>query len=120
MNMSQGFKMAWKSILSNKLRSFLTMLGIIIGVSAVIALVSIGQGTTKQITDQVQSLGTNLLVVQITGRGAVNSLSFTDAMAFAQKPGVEAVSPIISGKVKAKNESKNEATGTIFSLFAQI
>ena len=73
-NVSQAFKMAAKSILANKMRSLLTMLGIIIGVTAVIALVAIGQGTTKSVTDQVQSLGTNLLTVNITGRGSKTTL----------------------------------------------
>ncbi|MCD9021800.1 ABC transporter permease [Cohnella sp. NL03-T5] len=77
--------MAIKSILSNKLRSLLTMLGIIIGVTAVIALVALGQGATKSVKEQVQSLGTNLLTVNILGRGSTNTLSGTDAIAIGGK-----------------------------------
>ncbi len=62
----QSLKMAWSSILSNKMRSFLTMLGIIIGVVALVVLVSVVDGATGQVTDVVSSLGTNLLSVQIS------------------------------------------------------
>jgi putative ABC transport system permease protein len=102
MNLLQGIKMAWKSISTNKMRSFLTMLGIIIGVAAVIALVAVGQGTTAKVTEQVASLGTNLLTVNITGRGAATALTFEEAQAYADIPGVQGVSPIINGRISAK------------------
>lgn len=107
MNLTQGIKMAWKSISTNKMRSFLTMLGIIIGVSAVIALVSVGQGTTLQVQKQVASLGTNLLTVNITGRGALTALTYEEAMAYKELDGVQAVSPVISGRVTAKSGNEN-------------
>lgn len=59
----EGFLMAWASIVANKMRSLLTMLGIIIGVVAVIALVSIGYGVRQQIQDSISSLGSNLLMI---------------------------------------------------------
>ncbi|MBM6823828.1 ABC transporter permease [Veillonella magna] len=59
----EGFIMAWASLIANKMRSLLTMLGIIIGVAAVIALVSIGFGVRQQIQDSISSLGSNLLMV---------------------------------------------------------
>jgi len=62
----QSVKMAFSSILSNKMRSFLTMLGIIIGVVALVVLVSVVDGATGEVTDVVSSLGTNLLSVTIT------------------------------------------------------
>ncbi|MFI5241289.1 MAG: ABC transporter permease, partial [Microgenomates group bacterium] len=55
-------KLAFRSLLRNKVRSILTMLGIIIGVSSVILLVSIGQGLQRYITDQFEQLGANLVV----------------------------------------------------------
>lgn len=61
----QSLKMAWSSILSNKMRSFLTMLGVIIGVIALVVLVSVVSGATGEVTDVVSSLGTNLLTVRI-------------------------------------------------------
>lgn len=59
----EGFLIAWASLVANKMRSLLTMLGIIIGVAAVIALVSIGYGVRSQIQDSISSLGSNLLMV---------------------------------------------------------
>lgn len=59
----EGFLMAWASLVANKMRSLFTMLGIIIGVAAVIALVSIGYGVRSQIQDSISSLGSNLLMV---------------------------------------------------------
>ncbi|MBW4085236.1 ABC transporter permease [Paenibacillus sp. S150] len=107
MMLFQSMKMALKSILSSKIRAFLTMLGIIIGVSSVIALVSIGQGTTSQITESLNSLGTNQLTVNITGRGATTSLTYEEALALGDIEGVDGVSPVISGNVTAKNGTEN-------------
>ncbi|MEE8885322.1 MAG: ABC transporter permease [Eubacteriales bacterium] len=61
----QSLKMAWKSITSHKMRSFLTMLGIIIGVFALVVLVSLVDGASGTITDTVNSLGTNMLTVTV-------------------------------------------------------
>lgn len=65
----ESIRVAWIGIVGNKLRSFLTMLGVIIGVSAVIALVSVGQGAQAQATAQIQALGTNLVTVGTRGAG---------------------------------------------------
>ncbi|KUP20992.1 MULTISPECIES: ABC transporter permease [unclassified Paenibacillus] len=107
MMLYQSMKMAIKSILSSKVRAFLTMLGIIIGVSSVIALVSVGQGTTSQITESLSSLGTNQLTVSIMGRGATTSLTYEEALALGEIEGVENVSPVISGNVTAKHGTEN-------------
>lgn len=64
--MIQSFKMAWKSISGNKLRAVLTMLGIIIGVMALVILVSLVNGATSGVKDTVEGLGTNLLTVTIS------------------------------------------------------
>lgn len=61
----QTFKMAWESVRSNKLRSFLTMLGIIIGVMAITILISLVNSATDSISNQIESLGTNMLVVSV-------------------------------------------------------
>ena len=102
MNFLQGVKMAFKSILSNKLRSLLTMLGIIIGVTAVIALVALGQGTTKQVTDQVRGLGSNLLTVNIFGRGTSTTIDYKRAEQFAEIDGIAAVAPVNSQNASVK------------------
>ncbi|AZS16879.1 ABC transporter permease [Paenibacillus lutimineralis] len=108
MNLLQSIKMAWKSIIGSKVRSLLTMLGIIIGVSSVIILVSVGQGTTSQITSQLEGLGTDLLTVNIMGRGASTSLSLDEAMDLGQIEGVKAVSPVISNSVTVKKGTTND------------
>ncbi len=113
MNVWQGMKMAISSILANKLRTLLTMLGIIIGVTAVIALVSIGQGTTKAVTDQVQELGTDMLTVNIFGRGSDTSLSYEDAMKLAQTDGVASVAPASTQNSTVKHASTDEQVSIV-------
>jgi putative ABC transport system permease protein len=103
----QSMRMALKSINSSKVRAFLTMLGIIIGVSSVIILVSVGQGTTSQITEQLNGLGTNQLTVNITGRGATTSLTYEEALALGNIEGIANVAPVISGNATAKNKTDN-------------
>ena len=63
MNFLEGTKVAWSSIKGNKLRSLLTILGIIIGVGAVITLVSVGQGASKNISDNIAGMGSNLITI---------------------------------------------------------
>jgi putative ABC transport system permease protein len=87
MKTSEAIRIAWEAILKNKIRSFLTMLGIIIGVSAVIIMVGISAGTEATINDQITSLGSNLVFVQGSfSRGGPNQapqggLTFDDASA---------------------------------------
>jgi putative ABC transport system permease protein len=115
MNFSQGLKMSMKSILSNKLRSLLTMLGIIIGVASVIALVSIGQGATKKVTEQIQSLGTNLLTVNIFGRGASSTLDYEQAVSLSEIDGIDYLAPVSNQNATVKYGSDSvyvNVTGT--------
>ncbi len=113
----QSFRMALKSIGSNKMRAFLTMLGIIIGVSAVIIMVSLVQGSTKKITDSLQSMGTNLINVSVRGRNSSRVVSVEDMFKLAtdNSEQIESVSPSISSSVTLKIGDKNEScqlTGT--------
>ena len=78
MNIRKTLKLALSSILSNKMRSFLTMLGIIIGVAAVIILVSIMDGVTGQVTDTFESIGMNNISVSITSRGSTRRIEPED------------------------------------------
>jgi putative ABC transport system permease protein len=107
MNFTQGIKMAFKSILSNKLRSLLTMLGIIIGVTAVIALVSLGQGATKSVSAQVQSLGTNLLTVNILGRGTTSTLTAKEANDLGSIAGIQYLAPASTSNATVKYGTKS-------------
>ena len=63
MNIREIFISAWKSLLSNKLRSLLTMLGVIIGVAAVIVMIAVSAGTEATISELINALGTNLLFI---------------------------------------------------------
>ena len=102
----QSAKMAFKSIMANKL----PMLGII-GVMSVIALVAIGQGTAKQVTDRVQSLGSNLLTVNILGRGASTAIDYKQAEAFAELEGVSRVAPVINQNATVKYGTESDSVG---------
>jgi putative ABC transport system permease protein len=99
---------AWGGITANKLRSGLTILGMTIGVASVIVLIAVGNGSSKAVQSQIQSLGTNVLVVQGSGGGlrrfagaaAANSVSLTKADAEALQnhalaPDVKSASPVV-------------------------
>ncbi|HWL26821.1 MAG TPA: ABC transporter permease [Ureibacillus sp.] len=101
MNGLQTLKMALKSIKSNKIRAFLTMLGIIIGVSSVIVMVAIGQGSTKDVQDQMGSLGTNVLTVSVTGSDV--TFKEEDAEQIKDVNGIEGIAPTVSGRITAKS-----------------
>jgi putative ABC transport system permease protein len=100
----QAIKIAFKNIVTNKLRAFLTMLGIIIGVSAVIALVSLGQGASQSVSEDVSSLGTTMVSVNIQGNSTSEEVvDYDEVMAFEDYSEVEAVSPTVSGTGTVKN-----------------
>ncbi len=106
-----------QSLMANKLRSLLAMLGIIIGVGAVIAMLAMGAGAQAQVMASIQSMGTNLLVVRPAQRGTGGVMSGTeqdltveDAVALRSLPGVAAVSPSVGGSVQAKYMNKNART----------
>lgn len=109
MDILQTLKLAFRGIIDNKLRSFLTMLGIIIGVTSVIALVSIGQGATSKVTEQIESMGSNLLTINIMGRGPNTTLSYDNVMEFSSSPYISGVAPLISGSATVEYANKNEA-----------
>ena len=77
--------------------------------TSVIALVSIGQGATSKVTEQIQSLGSNLLTVNIMGRGANTTLRYDQAMEFANSPNISAVAPVITGNITVKHANKNSS-----------
>ena len=115
-------RIALKALQRNKLRAFLTMLGIIIGVGAVIAMVAIGQGSKKSIQDQLSSMGSNMITVrpnsnQTPGGGArldastVQSLTLDDIKAIqSQAQYINAVSPAVQGRGQAINGALNWPT----------
>ena len=78
MSILESFALAVKNILSSKTRTLLTMLGIVIGVAAVIVIVGLGNGLEKYMTDSFSGLGTNTLTVSVSSRGSTRSLSVDD------------------------------------------
>ena len=115
----ESFLMAWASLIANKLRSLLTMLGIIIGVAAVIALVSIGNGVKQDIEDSISSLGSNLLVVMPgaprtpgvrPSAGSMKTLKVSDYEVIAKLDGVKAASPMTNGSYVVIYQNKNWTT----------
>ncbi|MDL2274060.1 ABC transporter permease [Oscillospiraceae bacterium OttesenSCG-928-G22] len=85
MSIAKCFQLAIKNIMSSKARSILTMLGIIIGVAAVIVIVGLGNGMETYMTDSFQSMGTNLLTVNLFGRGSSRSASVDDMYAIVDE-----------------------------------
>ncbi len=110
MKFTRLIKMALSSVWNNKMRSFLTMLGIIIGISSVIILVGIGTGTQKQITDQIEKLGTNLITVNITGN-RTPTITDTEIEDLKTKPGIKQIAPALSqGNINIKAGDKSGTT----------
>jgi|HigsolmetaGSP12D_1036236.scaffolds.fasta_scaffold00387_3 putative ABC transport system permease protein len=120
MKLSQGIRMAWGSVRAHPMRTLLTVLGILIGVAAVTVMVSIGQGSTKQVQSQLQSLGTNLVSVNILGRGVTTSLTERQVEELTNLEGIAAYAPSISGSATAKygtatSDASLEATTSSFA-----
>ena len=111
MSILMSFKMAFSSILASKVRSFLTMLGIIIGVAAVIILVSMVSSTTKDMREELQSMGTNLIQVNVWrgGWGNTRTLSVKEVDEFCEENSdiIAYYSPSIESNVTAKYGNKN-------------
>ena len=114
------FKIALRALTRNKMRSLLTMLGIIIGVAAVIATVGVGKGAQKKAEEQIASMGTNLVFVSAgstnsggvrIGVGATKSLVEEDMTAIAREvPGVSAVAPGSGASAQVVYENTNWGT----------
>lgn len=122
MNLSNLFRIAWKALLRNKLRAFLTMLGIIIGVASVIAMTAIGEGSKKSISDQLSSMGSNMITIRPTsnvnvsggariGAAGLQTLKAQDADAIANgAPDVSYVSPAVQTNGQSINGANNWPT----------
>ena len=107
MNIFESYRIGLRSLAANKLRSSLTMLGIIIGVAAVVSLLSIGQGAQAAITEQIRGIGSNLIMVMpgairqggaMMAMGSAATLTLQDAEALADPvnaPDVLAVAPVL-------------------------
>ncbi len=110
--LKQSIKMAWKAITANKGRSFLTMLGVIIGVTAVVVLISMVNATTSKITGQISELGSNIVMVNIkTDR--YTPFKLEDINNLRNESGVGAISPTISASATVKSATENVENITV-------
>jgi len=124
MRLSDLLQESFTTLVANKARSSLTILGIVIGIGSVIAMISIGQGAQGQIQSNIQSLGSNLISVSpgfqrsfssvSSGRGSAISLTLEDAQAIAEQvPFVAAVAPEVSRRYQIIQKSQNTNTQVI-------
>ena len=127
-----AFRIAIRAIIGNRLRSSLTLLGLVIGVSSVIALIAVGQGTQKGVTDQIRGLGTDLIFIEpsaVPGAGGAaaivtTSLVQSDANAIAANgnPAIVAVSAHITGETQAIAGPHNVPAEVVFTstVYAEV
>jgi len=113
---------AWRAMGANRLRTFLTMLGMVIGVGAVVLMMSIGQGAQYAIKQSISAMGSNLFILLSgstaaggvrSGSGGGYTLKVEDAEAIAELPGVQAVAPIHSGSAQVVYGPNNWNTAII-------
>jgi putative ABC transport system permease protein len=119
MNLITIFGEAFRALRQNRLRTGLTMLGMIIGVAAVVLMLSIGQGARAKINETIAAMGSNLFLVVpgatssggfSFGSGSVRTLTINDAYAIADLASIAATSPVTSGTVQLNYASKNWST----------
>ena len=129
-NLAQALRIALRALRVNKMRSFLTMLGIIIGIAAVIAMMAVGSGASYVISQQIASIGSNILLILPgstttgglrTGSGGVQTLTYDDSRAImAECPSVELSAPVVRGSGQVVYGNQNWSTllmGTTPELF---
>jgi putative ABC transport system permease protein len=119
MEVGNTVRIAVRAIRRNKIRSILTMLGVIIGVASVIAMIALGSGARAAIDQQIQSQGTNVIYVSAGsigrgpgavrgGAGSITTLTLEDAQAIGQQvPSVQRVSPVVRGRVQVIAGNQN-------------
>jgi putative ABC transport system permease protein len=127
MDLTESFTTALDAILANRMRSILTMLGVIIGVASVIALMAIGNGFSQDITDQITSIGTNLVNVSTDreGSGGYPALSLSDVQALSDPLNVSSVTDT-TAKIDGSQtmvfggESKNSAVSGVMANYLEM
>ena len=107
MKLTESLQLALKNIVSSKVRTLLTMLGIIIGVAAVIVIVGLGNGLETYVTDSFASMGTNTLTVSVMSRGSTRSLDDMYDIVSDNSDYLDLCSPTVSmmGSVKIGSET---------------
>ena len=133
MTLSDLIEETYFSLTVNKVRTGLTMLGIVIGIGSVIAMISIGQGSQNSIESSISSLGSNLLIVEpgavsgpgtivSQGRGTAETLTLSDANAIAQQTDALAVAPASTGREQVTTANMNTNTSVVGTVaaYAQV
>jgi putative ABC transport system permease protein len=112
MNFKQSFKLAIKSLRSSKMRAFLTMLGIIIGVASVIVLVSLMNGLSNDMTARFENMGTNTITINIMGRGGNRALAIEDVedLVTDNPDQFDKYSPLVNASITVKYETNSVDT----------
>ncbi len=119
MNIINLFKISWKAILLNKARAILTMLGVIIGVAAVIAMLAIGEGSKESIKENISQMGANMISIRpgagrmpggVRDISSMQTLKLTDYEALQEAEWLQDVSPMVNGNGQAIAGSNNWAT----------
>jgi putative ABC transport system permease protein len=117
MNMLSSFRFAWRGLLVHKMRSVLTVLGIIVGVAAVVCMVSVGMGAQAQVSEKIRTLGANLLILMPGAQafggtkleaGTRQTLTVDDAIAIQKNvAGVQVSAPVLSRRTQVVAGNKN-------------
>lgn len=127
MSIMESFSSALQSVMSNKMRSFLTMLGIIIGISSVITIVSIGEGGKKAITGEFESIGTNVINVNVKARN--NNIEYRDYFTMQDaeliKEKIQEVTSVTLangdfGSVKTESKTKDASINGINESYSEL
>jgi putative ABC transport system permease protein len=126
MNWGETIRTALEAISSRRMRSSLTMLGILIGIAAVMLTVGLGQGAQSKVRDQINQLGSNLLIVSPGsttttsgvrgGRGSASTLTMRDATALASPvvaPDIAKVAPVVTGSLSLTSGATNWTTSVV-------
>lgn len=120
---------AWRAMGANRLRTFLTMLGMVIGVGAVVLMMAIGQGAQESVKQSINAMGSNLFIVLSgsftasgarSGSGNASSLTVTDANAISELDGVSNVAPISMGNAQVVFGNNNWATSIVGTTSAYL
>jgi putative ABC transport system permease protein len=129
MHLAETVRSAWRSLVSNRLRTALTALGMIIGVAAVVAVLAVGEGARSSVETRIRALGSNLLTIRPeSGRqgavrsGNVTTLTRKDAEALGQLPGIAAVAPEAgsSGQIRYRTENHSSSVNGVTAEYLTV
>ncbi len=115
----QSAKMAWKSITANKMRSFLTMLGIIIGVFTLVVLVSITSSASDSVTESISSLGSNLFSVSISDDKG-NPVRLDDLKELSREDAIELAAPVSQTSMVVNRSGEDEETAVVYGATGDL